>query len=103
MKITSPYQPSDATRTQGPRAVGTDWVRDWVANKGQFVRLDCKHFADLKCNGTLVGYRFGAGVKKSRLVLCVTCGEHSAVMRAATVFEVLGWPKIPPIPEEPPF
>lgn len=68
------------------------WLKEWLENQGQYVRLECGHTEDLKDRGALIiGNR----------VLCDECGWTS-VRRSIRFLEYIGL-KRTPTPAEPPF
>lgn len=68
------------------------WLKDWLANQGEYVRLACGHTEDLKDRGaTIVGKR----------VLCDECGWTS-IKRSISFGEYIGLRR-EPTPDDPPF
>jgi hypothetical protein len=76
-----------------------DWVKEWIANKGQYVTLECGHREDLK-NRTLMIKVFGGNDKA---VWCYDCEDMSTVVKAIGLYEYhFGYPA-PAIPDNPLF
>lgn len=69
-----------------------DWLKDWIENKGQYVRLDCGHRLDLKGEITLTT------VDGTRQAWCYMHEETVGIGKPIGLFEFhYGFPP----PEEP--
>ena len=102
MKFPRPSAPGDAPHPQGsafdkPRQ--GNWLKEWLANKGNWVLLECGNKADLNDNGQtmLVGLEVG-----ELRTICVKCWLYCRVERHISINEYLGIPTAV-IPDEPLF
>lgn len=102
MKFRRPAEnPGSAPHSPGsfvgkPKA---SWLKDWIANQGRWVELECGHKADLNDTGqtTLEGEKKG-----DLLTICVGCWQFVRVKRHMKLNEYLGIPTAV-IPDEPQF
>lgn len=77
-----------------------DWLKDWIANKGQYVKLTCGHRVDLNERTVLIDITKVDGAKK---VWCYMHEDVYDIEKSIGVFEMhYGFPP-PPIPDEPMF
>jgi hypothetical protein len=61
------------------------WLTEWIANKPEFVVLDCGHKTDVKIPNTiLIGFPGGVRVE------CVPCGKFVNVKRHIKLLEFKG-------------
>lgn len=93
-----------APRTTGAgigRSRGTpDWLKEWLANRGQYVKLSCGCYEDLTYGALLIIAKFG--LQREKTVYCERCNIFAAVRAKATSHEFFGLPRNHP-PEEPLF
>lgn len=72
-----------------------EWLKEWIANQGRWVRLSCGCSEDLNSRTLTV-----VGAFKNSAVYCEKCEQFSAVVRSITVAEAMGIPakEVPPQP-----
>lgn len=102
MRIISPYRQPGRVSSEGQKH-RADWLTEWLANKGQYVVLDCGCSEDLKWRGLTILVKYGGPLGKRRVVFCERCNQFSLVKKSATFYEYVGGKKPPPIPEDPPY
>ena len=91
MKFTKPsYVPRDPSgvRSSAPFR-RPDWLREWLANKSQFVLLSCGHKEDLNHNTMLL-------IRDDHFVMCVQCDDWARVVESLGLLKYHGIPE----PEE---
>lgn len=94
-------RPTAAPRAPGARGAFASpgrpqWLIDWIADKGKFVKLACGHNEDLNDRCLIV-------VGKDHAVLCERCNTWTTVEKSINLYEYHTGKEPPVQPDEPPF
>lgn len=76
-----------------------EWLREWIANKSRYVRMECGHkenIADADSSITLI-----QTFNESKLY-CRQCKDFRFIKESISLLEFFGIPK-PEYPDTPPF
>lgn len=106
MKFRARFERPAATSPAAGRSRGRpDWLAEWLANKGHYVKLSCGHLEDLNYGALLIIARFG--IQKGRCVMCERCNIWVDVEKPITMQEYFahryGITPSSTIPDEPLF
>lgn len=98
-------RPAAASPATGRSRGRPDWLTEWLANRGQYVKLSCGHLEDLNYGAILLLARFGAD--KGRCVMCERCNIWVDVEKSVKLEEYFahryGITPSSQIPDEPLF
>jgi len=89
-----PRQPRPVIRervTRTPKRI-PDWLRDHIADKGEFVLLDCGHKDNINARATLI---IAAVMGRGTQVFCERCGHFAGVVRHMRFREYADIPEKP--------
>ena len=100
MRLTKPSAKPAPTSLRGglSHAIRPQWLKDWIADQGHYVKLACGHKDNLNDRALLIIAAFG---KSQVTVFCERCNLFTAVVRKMTFREYANITAV--IPDDPLF